>query len=152
MSLYAHAIWAAIVFLALILGALYERHQGAQSCLAADAVAATKQQVKVAVGQASATAEVAKEMSDYAQATGQPVTTAPIVRVCPAAKPSRPGPVLPAAAPAGAAARAAELPAAPGPAAAGSDLGASLEAVGRDADAQVRGLIDYITQVCPPPQ
>ena len=151
MSVYAHLIWAGICVLALVVGALYERHEGAAASIARDTAAETKIEVKDAAAEATATAETQKEMSDYAQATSQPVTTAPVVRVCAPAKPSGAGKVLPAAPAAGATDAGADVPGAAQPDSVGSDIGEPIEEIGRKADAQVAGLIDYVTKVCPPP-
>ena len=130
----------------LFLGVLYERHEGAVSCVASDVKAAVKQEVKVAADTAAAQVVVKQEGADYAQEKSKPITHAPVIRLCAPAQPSNSSPVLPASTPG-------PIPdAAPAERAEVKEVDTGpIIAVGRDADAQVEKLQDYIIKVCHAP-
>ena len=142
--------WAAIALVCAVLGIAWERHEGAQSCVERDTAAGTHQEVVTAAAEATGSAEVAKEIEDYARATNQPITTAPHISVCVAAQPSAARAVLPARASRASAHAAADVPAAGASVARVLD-GERLEEIARQADAQIAGLQDYVLRVCPPP-
>lgn len=144
MNVYAHLVYVLLIVGALIGGVLYERHEGAQGCEARGAQAAEQQQVHNAGLDAHAS-DVNQSIGEdlHAEQSAAPAADAPHVLVCPPAKAARPRPVLPAA-PASAGADAAPaVPAAPA-----RDIGPPIDTAGRDADAQVKGLQRYITEVC----
>lgn len=140
------AIWIAIVMLVFIGGALYLEHRGAEQCISADQVAAAKQETHNAVLEAQGTTTVFQEAHDYHDAIAAPIAHPVQLRVC---EPSSPRQVLSAAS-AGSISH--DVPTVPGP----SDgppvpselIGPKLQAVGRDADAQVRELQHYVLNVC----
>jgi hypothetical protein len=138
------------VGLALVAGVAYERHEGAKGCEQADTKAATTQALKVA-GEAGAATEIVKhEEQNYVEAITRPVVDAPVVRVCPAAPTPHPSAVLRATSAATVDHAAPEVPAAIAPNPPGRDIGAPVESVGHDADAQVAALQDYVKRVCSP--
>jgi len=140
-------VWAVLVILAVGLGIAYERHQGAQNCVSSDVQAGTKQEVKIAAAEGKASEVVKEEAKTHAEEIAAPVV-APHYRMCPAAQPSHPGEVLPAA-------RAGSVADA-GTRLREADQGQPAEdwdsrptvTVGRDADSQVRALQAYIRDVC----
>ena len=133
--------------LLLIAGVAYERHEGAKGCREADTKAASNQAIKVAQ-QTGAAAEITKqEAQNYVEAISQPIV-APVVRVCVAK--ANPSAVLhpPSPSPLPDAAPSISQPARSD--SQGRDIGAAVESVGRDADAQVAALQDYVNRVCRP--
>lgn len=149
MSLYAHLVWAVGVAIALILGVVFERHEGAKSCLLRDSQAANKQTVQNAVKHEAAQGAVHDEVLQYIASVSAPLMVLPAVRVCAATKSSHPGAVLQAGTPGSAVAGpAANVPKADQRAAVAVDIGQPLEKIGQKADAQVAGLVAYIQNVC----
>lgn len=133
-----------VAFLAMVGGfALYERHQGAVKCVAADVAAVTKEETHEAVKAATHAKTINEEAQTYANTVAAPdPIDSPHVSLChytPTALPSAPAPrPLPhEATPSG--------KSDPPPAV---DVGPPLVKVGVDVDAQVKGLQDYIRNVC----
>lgn len=129
----------------LIFGfALFERYEGGKSCRTADVRASVQQQAHNAQLQAQGTTTIFQEVHDYHEAIAAPITRPVALRVCP-----HPDSVLPA--PATGQDRHAEPPVSepshhdPMPA---EPYGPELQEVGRDADAQIAELQDYIRKVC----
>ena len=137
----------AIVWLGSLVGA-YEA--GAVHIEKSDAKGATKQDVKVATQEGVSSEKVKEEGQTYAQNLSVPATGAPTLVMCPVlpspartvlqTRPSRPSP--------------SEAP----PVRAG-DMQQSPETewdstptvqVGKDADSQINGLLDYVRDVCKP--
>lgn len=137
------AIVIILMILAIIFFVLFERHEGAQGCIQSDTQAGVKQEVSVAAATAAAVPEVKKEAADERQAIAVPVVNAPVVRVCPPPQPSHPSEVLQPAAAGPATPESSAVPAASVEVSAGPII-----EVGRDADAQVNGLLAYIHNVC----
>ena len=143
--LYERIIWVIVCVIAVGISVLWLEHRGAQNCVASDTRAATAQTTQTATAEGKAAGEVKVEANEYHEAVSQPVTGAPVVRVCPAAVAPHPREVLPAAAPGpepDATARVRE-----------ADQGQSWDSTpvvtaGRDADAQVRLLQAYVRDVC----
>ena len=138
-----------ILILVLVVAASYiavdllARHHATQACEAKDTAAAVKQESKVAAEVAAAIPEVKREAEQLHETTSHPVTDAPHVRVCPAAKSPHPSEVLPAPTPGPEPDAAASLRIEDSP-----DIGAPLVTVGRDADAQIAALQSYVERVC----
>jgi hypothetical protein len=132
-----------LAVLALVGGfALYEQHRGAAKCIAADAAAVAKQEVHVAVKGELDAKTINDEARVFKNVLAEPAPIdVPHVRLChytPAALPRAAAPrPLPDAAPAG---RSQDQGT--------PDLGPPLVKVGRDSDAQVIGLQDYVKNVC----
>ena len=125
---------------------LYERHAGAAGCLQGVKATNTAAEAKEETQHATDVGTVQKEGTTYAGQIAAPVIRAPIIRLCP------------------------EVPRSPMPAAAGAGPEDHAEApgreadqgrpttwdstpvvrAGRDADAQIAGLQDYILKVCRP--
>jgi hypothetical protein len=150
MSEYAHLIWAGICIQALVAGALFERHEGAQACINRDTQAETKQEVQQGVKLAHGE-DTSKEIgSDFDAATHNPPAGEPLhLLMCTPAQPPRARPV---SSPSPAAAQhhgAAPVPQPdPGAQPAARDIGPALDSIGTDADAQVIALQRYVTDVC----
>ena len=138
-------LWVVVVVLVIVGFAWHERSLGAAKCVQADERAAAAQEGHNAAVLAQGTTTVYQEASDYHEAVSAPIAH-PVHVVC--ESPRTRG--VPQAAPTGPVSNGA--PALPGPdhAAAVPDesLGPELQAVGRDADAQVRELQDYVRRVC----
>lgn len=151
-NLQLHLIWAAGVALLLGLGALYERHQGAVGCLAADQKASSTQNEKTARAEGAGAVTVQNEGETHARATLQPLAPTPTVRLrpftlgaCKALPPSAPGPQRDGAP---------DLRAADAPSGLQGDWNALIRSdvqTAHNADAQVIELQDYVLKVCPPP-
>ncbi len=139
--------WAAAV---LLLGALLVvglEHRGAQKCLQANEVLDQRAEVHNATVEATNTQIIDQEAHAYADALAHPVLRPIHISLCDRPAPSRAvrePETARAATDAGARLRE--------PDHAGAvqrDLGPELQALGKDADAQIRGLQDYIRRVCP---
>lgn len=137
---------------------LYERHQGAQACLASDAQAVAKQGATNTRAQIKGAQIVSQEAIDYVHLTSAPLAPTPTVRrpprVQPPAVPLVPGPAVPTPAtgscPDGETFLRAQDEA--------ERLRGNINTLIRsdvqpahDADAQVSGLQDYIVRVCKAP-
>lgn len=131
--------------------ALYNHHErviGATQCVNAVKESNSKQDAHNAAVQASDAATVHQEGQDYAKARSAPVTdpvrvylVAPRVPdVQEPAAPAAPGPGADAAPDNGGADHGGPVPP--------QSFGPELQAIGKDADAQIRGLQDYINRVC----
>jgi len=140
--------WAAAV---LILGACLViglEHRGAQKCLAADAKLDQQAQVHNAAVDAVNTEIIQQEARDYAEALSRPVLRPISVSLCDRSAASRP--MRRAEAAGRAVDEGAGLPRPDNPAPVSDrTVGPELQAIGRDADAQIAGLQDYIRRVCP---
>jgi hypothetical protein len=146
-------VWFGICLLALGLFALFERHQGAVGCVAGDVAKAAPIQQAIAIKEGASAEKAKEEGNAYRENTGAPVTGAPLLELCPPAVPPAPHQVLPAPA------------ARPGPLEAPEPRAADLRQpaaatwdstpvvqVGRDGDAQINGLLDYIRDNCAGPK
>lgn len=147
-----------VVILAGLLSlVLYERHEGAQACLQADAAAVAKQIAKNTETAVHDSQEVLNEKAQLAAAQLQPVDV-PVVRLCRYTPQSgtvlAPGPA--GSAPDGKTAGTAEdlrsaVSGHGGPVGvlqSGPDVAKPLVTIGRDSDAQVSELQAYIKNVC----
>ncbi len=138
------AIWIAIVLLVFISGALYLEHRGAEQCIAADQVAAAKQETHNAVLEAQGTTTIFQEAHDYHDAIAAPIARPVHLRLC------SPGSEVRISSPPGQISDGASAVPGPsdGPPVPSESIGPQLQAVGRDADAQVHELQHYILNVC----
>lgn len=137
-------IEAGLALLVILGFALWERHQGAASCRAADAALVKEQEAHNRDLKAQGTTTVFQEAHDYHDAIATPI-----------ARPVRLGLCQPASAvrTAGAPGQISDGPAtvpgpSDGPPVPDESIGPQLQAVGRDADAQVHELQDYVVNVC----
>jgi hypothetical protein len=138
-------IWIAALVITIIGFAWHERHLGAEKCIEADERATAAQEAHNVAVLAQGTTTVYQEASDYHEAVTAPIARPVHLRVC---QPSATSPV-PNAAPAGPVGNgAASLPGSGDAAPVQSDVGPELQAVGRDADAQINQLQDYVRRVC----
>ncbi len=138
-------IWIVVIALVIVGFAWHERSLGAAKCIQADERAAATQEGHNATILAQGVTTVYQEASEYHEAVSAPIAR-PVHVVC---EPSHPSLMSQAAT---------TRPVSDGtPALPGSDhsapvpdesLGPELQAVGRDADAQVRELQDYVRRVC----
>lgn len=128
-------VWATVTYL---------EHRGAAACKQADTVAAAKQEGHEEAKAASDTRTINQEAKTYAQTLAAPdPIDSPHVSLChytPSAVPSAP---TPGSSPHESAPSRAADPVNPP-----TDVGPPLVKVGVDADAQVKGLQDYIQRVC----
>lgn len=139
-------VWVVLVGLFVVLTVWYERRQGAVGCELANTKVATQQIAHNTVIEGQDKAIVKTEGEIHAQAVAAPVARPVTLRVCPptprraVSEAPTPGPVSDGASPL------------PGPSngapVQGESIGPELQAVGRDADAQIVELQDYITRVC----
>jgi hypothetical protein len=125
---------------------LYERHQGAQSCVRADNAAVARDEQKAASDYAKGVTTVFQEASTYDAAIHAPVDRPIHVSVC---QPSRGSTPAQDPTPAGVADAAPAVRTASEADPVQRDVGPELQAVGRDANAEVIGLQGYIREVCP---
>lgn len=139
-------LWLALVA-ALVIGfGWYEQGRGAAKCVAADTKAASTQIAHNATVEAQAATIVSQEKTTYEQAVAAPVLVPIHVSVCHEAargamsNAAATGSSADARAPVRTTDRPDPVP--------GPDIGPSLQAVGKDATAQVAGLIDYVNKVC----
>jgi hypothetical protein len=140
--------WAAAVLVMALCLVIGLEHRGAQKCLAADAKLDHAAEVHNTAVEAVNTEIIEQEARAYADALSQPVRHPINVSLCDRSAPGRPV-RRPEAAPGRVDATAGIRE--PDHATSVSDqtVGPELQAVGRDADAQVAGLQDYIRRVCP---
>ena len=134
----------------LLLGALLViglEHKGAQKCLQADKLLDQKAEVHNATVEATSTEIIRQEANAYADALARPVLRPIHVSVCNWPATSRPMRESEAAAASTHADTGLREP--DHSATVQRDLGPELQTVGKDADAQIRGLQDYIRRVCP---
>ena len=137
-------IEAALVALAILGFALYERYQGAASCRRADAALVAEQEAHNRDLKAKGTTTVFQEAHDYHDAIATPIARPVHLRVCP---PSR---EVPAASSAG------QLSDGPtrlrgndhADVVPSESTGPELQMIGKRADAQVRELQHYVLNVC----
>lgn len=138
-------IWVAIVVIVIIGFAWHERHVGAQKCLQADAQATQAAQAHNAAVLAQGTTTVYQEASTYHEAIAAPIARPVRLRVCqPPAASAVPGSTAAGSLSDGAA----PLPGSGDSTPVQRDIGPQLQAVGRDADAQIAELQDYVRRVC----
>lgn len=138
---------AAVLVLALCLVIGLE-HRGAQKCLAANEVLDQKAEIHNAAVDATNTEIIDHEAREYAEALSRPVLRPITVSLCDRTAASRP--VRRPEATARQVDEGAGLPRPDNPAPMSDRaVGPELQAVGRDADAQIAGLQDYIRRVCP---
>lgn len=138
-------IWIAIVVVVIIGFAWHERHLGAEKCIQGDEKAAAIQEAHNADILSRGTTTVFQEAAEYHEAIATPVAH-PVRVMCESPRTHE----VPAAAASGPVSNgAASLPgpdhSAPVP---DQSIGPELQAVGRDADAQIIELQDYIRRVC----
>lgn len=138
-------ILAGLIVLAFLLWNWHERHVGAQGCLKSDAAAVARDQSQAQKEYVLGQTTVFNEASDYDRTIHAPVEHPIHVSLC-----QSPRGGSPAQDPAPSAVDHANAPVSePG---AGSavqrDIGPELLAIGRDADAQVSALEDYVLKVC----
>jgi len=143
----AGAAIALLVLLIVVGGfAWHERSLGAAKCVQADAKAVSAQEAHNATVEAQGTTTVFQEASDFHEATSAPIAHPVQLRVCNAS----PRGSLPDSGSTGPIGH--DSPALPGSsdgaAVQGESVGPKLQELGRDADAQVRELQDYIVKVC----
>lgn len=119
---------------------LYLEHRGAAACKAADVEAVTKQETINEAKESKAIIEITDEDKTYHEAVTAPVD-APVVRVCR----NQASPVLPTT----------TSPSGPNvqppirtELIEGPDIGKPILTEGRNADAQVKALQEYVTKVC----
>lgn len=143
-------IWAAVVSILVIGGGWYIveklESRGAEKCIAADAKVTAPVIAHNAIVQAQDIAIVSQEKKTYEQAVAAPVLNPIHVSVCheAASRPVREAPTAGPGIPESPDVRAGDRPdPVPGP-----DIGPSLQELGKRADAQVTGLLDYIHNVC----
>jgi len=137
----------AVLAILLIIGfALYERHQGARSCEVNDKAAVAKDEQKAASDYAKGVTTVFQEAATYDAAIRAPVDRPIRFSVC---QPSRRGPATQDPAPSPGTDAATPVRTESAPDSVQRDVGPELLTVGRDADAQIAGLQDYISRVCP---
>jgi len=133
-----------LALLAILAFALWERHQGAESCRIADEKLAREQEAHNRDLKAQGTTTVFQEAHDFHDAISRPIERPVALRVCPpsrevrAASPT--GPISDGPAELSRAGDSDPVPAEP--------YGPKLQEVGRDADAQVRQLQAYVRDVC----
>lgn len=138
----AEVLGACALVLAFV---LYEQHVGAEKCLNKDAAVAAKQEQAVATRQAVATNTITLESKAYVEAKLVPITDAPDVTCVRHTS----GAVLPAATPGPRDHAGRGLPEGDsGSVQLSPDLAKNTIAIGRDANAQVKQLKDYIYKVC----
>lgn len=139
--------WLIEILLAMLLlfgFALFERYEGGKSCRTADAQASVQQEAHNAALQAQGTTTIFQEVHDYHEAIAAPIAHPVQLRVCP-----RTHEVLPASTPGSGSDEASASGAADhGQAVPSESIGPELQAVGRDGDAQIAALQDYIRKVC----
>lgn len=139
------ALWIVVVLLVIFGFAWHERHIGAQKCIQGDQHAAAIEEAHNAALQAQGTTTVYQEAMQYHDAISAPVAH-PVHVVCepphpsPVPSPAATGPVSDGDTPLPGPNHPAPLP--------DQSLGPELQAVGRDADAQIHELQDYILRVC----
>jgi len=138
--------WLVEVILALLLlltFALWERHQGAASCRAEQQALADEQEAHNRDLKAQGTTTVFQEARDFHDAISRPIERPVHIGVCPPSREVR------ATSPGG---RISDgQTALPGPDHAEPvqrDIGPELQAIGRDADAQILELQAYVRDVC----
>ena len=125
---------------------LYERHAGAAGCLQGVKATNTAAEAKEETQHATDVGTVQKEGTTYAGAIAAPILPAPIIRLCPDLH----VPSLQAGAIAGPSADA-EAPHGAGDQGQPATWDSTpVVRAGRDADAQIAGLQDYILKVCRP--
>lgn len=138
-------IWVAIVIVIIMGFTWHERHVGAEQCIQRDQKATATQETHNAAVLAQGVTTVYQEATDYNDAISAPVARPVHVRVCespapsPVPDPAAAGPVSDGSPPLPGSDHAAPVP---------SDIGPELQAVGRDADAQIVELQDYVRRVC----
>lgn len=123
-------------------------HRGAQACVSSDEKAASAEGAIIAHAEGVSSEKVKEEAKSYEEAVTAPVT-APVVQLCaPAVAPGR-HQVLPATAPTARAGEAASVPEEhPVVPAVFQWDSKPVVSQGRDADAQVNGLLAYIKDNC----
>jgi hypothetical protein len=137
-------IEVALALLGIVGYTLFERHRGAAECIADNKEAVHEQDVHNAEMHGAQVSEVEHEAKDYKDAIVKPVAGAPLVRVCPRAKPM-PAPSPPGSVDHGEASlRGANQEV---PAVIDWDSRPVVQS-GRDADVQIEQLENYITNVC----
>lgn len=124
--------------------AFYFEHRGAKECVQADTAAVAKQEASNEAKETKATQVIAIEDTTHEEAISAPVLPTPAI-TCVRTYQSRP--VLPTAKPASIGNGAPDSPK-ENSGQTGIDPSADLKAIGRDADAQIVELQDYITKVC----
>lgn len=145
-------VWVAIlvvVVVVVISGALYERHEGAVGCVNNVTAANNTEEKKDLVQKGKDQAEVQKEGSDYEAAKKEPVAPPTIITlgVCP----SFPRKAVASTPEAGPGTHGtAENRAAPEALPTVQWDPTPIVRIGHDADAQIRGLQQYILNVCKP--
>jgi len=152
MSGYVHLIWAGVCILALVAGALFERHEGASSIKAQDFQASERQSEAVASARANSEAQISEIRETYETAITNARGAVPAVPGAPAMPVRVQSPTFQTRAravlcPPAPACRTDEAPPISGPPGAS---GAAESEIGAEADAQVIALQRYITEVCKP--
>lgn len=142
-------ILTSLIVLLLSLGgfAWFERDQGAKQCMASDASASLKNEEKQADERKSQSAEVAREVADYANALNTPLVHVPVLVCAP------PAPAAGKVRTARASARSGDASANADPghadgAVQGVAIGPGVLGVAKRGQAQILVLQDYIRRVC----